>query len=206
MKMRLSIFIHGLAWVASAVLAHAAVSEVEASRLGKDLTPLGAEAKANADGSIPAWDGGIQSPPAGYKPGDHHPDPFAADQPLLTVTSANAGQHEARLTAGQLVVLKSYPNYKLVVYPTRRSASNPQRVYDATRRNATAAQLIANGNGIKDAQVGVPFPIPQSALEVLWNSLTRFRGVAAVRTIDQAAVERGGGYQLVKFEDEFLFN
>jgi hypothetical protein len=26
------------------------------------------------------------------------------------------------------------------------------------------------------------------------------------RVIDQAAVERGGGYQLVKFEDEFLFN
>src|SRR5215204_3323561 len=83
-------------------IAQAAVSETEASRLGKDLTPLGAEAGPNADGSIPAWNGGIQAPPAGYKVGDHHPDPFAADQPLYTVTPANASQHEARLTAGQL--------------------------------------------------------------------------------------------------------
>jgi hypothetical protein len=60
-----------------------------------------------------------------------------------------------------------------------------------------------SGNGITGATVGVPFPIPQSGLEVLWNFLTRYRGVAAVRYIDQAAVERGGGYQLVKFEDEF---
>lgn len=206
MKMRLPIFVRGLALIASAGLARAAVSEAEAGRLGKELTPLGAEAKGNADGSIPAWNGGIQSQPAGYKPGDHHPDPFTADQPLLTVTPANASQHEARLTAGQRAVLKAYPEYKLVVYPTHRSASNPQRIYDATRRNATTAQLISTGNGIKDAQVGVPFPIPQNGLEVLWNSLTRFRGVAAVRYIDQAAVERGGGYQLVKFEDEFLFN
>jgi hypothetical protein len=50
------------------------------------------------------------------------------------------------------------------------------------------------------------FPIPQSGLEVVWNTLTRYRGVAATRHISQAAVERGGGYQLVQFEDEFLFN
>jgi len=186
--------------------ASAAVSETEAARLGRDLTPLGGEVKASADGTIPAWTGGIQTPPAGYKPGDHHPDPFAADQPLFTITGANAASHEARLTAGQLAVLKAYPTYKLTVYPTRRSASNPQRIYDATRRNATTAQLVSNGNGISGATVGIPFPIPQNGLEVLWNSLTRYRGVAASRRIDQAAVERGGGYQLVKFEDEFLFN
>jgi hypothetical protein len=192
--------------LALATAASAAVSETEAARLGRDLTPLGGEAKANADGSIPAWTGGITAPPAGYKSGDHHPDPFAADQPLYTITGANAAQYEGKLTAGQLAVLKAYPSYKLIVYPTRRSASNPQRIYDATRRNATTAQLIANGNGIGNATVGAPFPIPQNGLEVLWNSLTRYRGVAAARRIDQAAVERGGGYQLVKFEDEFLFN
>jgi hypothetical protein len=187
-------------------LALAAVSENEAARLGRELTPLGAEAKANADGSIPAWNGGLQAPPAGYKPGAHHPDPFAGDAPLFTITPATMSQHEARLTAGHVAVLKAYAGYKMIVYPTRRSASNPQRIYDATRKNATTAQLISNGNGIKGALVGVPFPLPQSGLEVLWNSLTRYRGVAAVRRIDQAAVERGGGYQLVKFEDEFLFN
>ena len=183
-----------------------ALQAADASRLGADLTPLGAEAKGNADGSIPAWTGGITTPPAGYKPGQHHPDPFAADQPLFTITSANVAQYAEKLSAGQQAVLKAYPSYKMVVYPTHRSASNPQRVYDATKANAASAKLVANGNGVSGATVGVPFPIPQSALEVLWNFLTRYRGVAATRNIDQAAVERSGGYQLVRLEEDFLFN
>ncbi len=186
--------------------AHAAVSEAEAARLGRDLTPLGAEMKGNADGTIPTWEGGITAPPAGYQRGMHHPDPYASDQPLYTITSANMGQYEGRLTAGHVAVLKAYPDYKLIVYPTHRSAANPQRIYDATRRNATSARLVDGGNGLSGAIGGVPFPIPQSGLEVVWNFLTRYRGVTAERHIDQAAVERGGGYQLVKFEDEFLFN
>jgi hypothetical protein len=40
----------------------AAVSAQEAARLGKDLTPMGAEKAGNAAGTIPAWDGGITSP------------------------------------------------------------------------------------------------------------------------------------------------
>lgn len=190
----------------SATGLQAAVSEAEAAKLGRELTPLGAEKAGNADGTIPAWTGGITTPPAGYKVGDHHPDPFASDQPLYTVTAANLAQYESRLSAGHLALFKAYPNYKLVVYPSRRSASYPQRVYDATRQNATTAQLVSNGNGISGAILGVPFPIPQNGLEVVWNFLTRYRGIAAVRRIDQAAVERGGGYQLVKLEDEFLFN
>ena len=195
-----------LCLLSTAVATRAAVAESEAAKLGTELTPLGAQTAGNADGSIPAWNGGITTPPAGYKPGAHHPDPFAGDQPLYTITSANLGQYGAKLTPGQIAVLKAYSTYKLPVYPSHRSASYPQRVYDATRKNATSAQLVSGGNGISGAIVGVPFPVPQSGLEVVWNFLTRYRGVAAVRHLDQAAVERGGGYQLVKFEDEFLFN
>jgi hypothetical protein len=192
--------------VVAAGAGRAAVSESEAAKLGQNLTPVGAEKTASADGVIPAWEGGITAPPAGYKVGDHHPDPFANDRPLYTITAANAGQYEGKVAAGHLAILKAYGDYKLNVYPTRRSASYPQRLYDATRRNATTAQLVSGGNGISGAIGGVPFPVPQSGLEVVWNFLTRYRGVAAARHIDQAAVERGGGYQLVKFEDEFLFN
>ena len=188
------------------LLASAAYAAGDASRLGKDLTPLGAETQANADGTIPAWNGGILTPPAGYKPGDHHPDPFPADQPLFTITPANAAQHEAKLTAGHLAVLKAYPDYKLIVYPTRRSASNPQRIYDATRQNVDTAKLVAGGNGFTGAVLGVPFPIPQNGLEVMWNFLTRYRGVTATRHVDQAAVERGGHFTLVRFDDAMVFN
>jgi hypothetical protein len=186
--------------------ARAAVSPAEAARLGADLTPLGAETAGNADGTIPAWNGGILTPPAGYKVGDHHPDPFAADKPLYTVTPANLGQYEAKLTAGSVSLLKAYADYKLIVYPTRRSANNPQRIYDATRANATTGTLANNGNSFENAIVGAPFPIPASGMEVMWNHLARYRGVAASRHIAQAAPTRGGSYTLVQFEDEFLFN
>ena len=184
----------------------AAISEAQAARLGADLTPLGAEKAGSADGTIPAWDGGITTPPAGYKVGDHHPDPYAADQPLYTVTAANLAQYQDRLTAGHIALLKAYPDYKLLVYPSHRSASNPQRIYDATRQHAITAKLTEGGNGITGSVVGIPFPIPASGLEVVWNHLTRYRGIAASRHIGQAAPQRNGSYTLVDFEDEFLFN
>ena len=192
--------------LATTALAHAAVAEADLARLGRDLTPLGAERAGNADGTIPAWEGGITTPPAGYQVGDHHPDPFAADQPLYTITPANLAQYESRLTAGAVSLLKAYPSYQMIVYPTRRSASAPQRVYDATRRNAPTARLTEGGNGVAGTVAGVPFPLPKDGLEVLWNHLTRYRGVAATREIGQAMPSRGGSYNLVQFNDEFLFN
>jgi hypothetical protein len=184
----------------------AGIAAVDPNRLGQDLTPLGGEKAGNADGSIPAWDGGIITPPAGYKPGDHHPDPYAGDQVLFTITPANADRYADRLTAGQLALLKAYPDYKMPVYPTHRSASNPQRIYDATKRYATTAALTEGGNGITGCVIGIPFPQPENGLQAIWNFLVRYRGIAAERFIGQAAPQRDGSYNLVQFDDEFLFN
>ena len=130
----------------------AAVSEADAARLGKDLTPMGAIRAGNSDGTIPAWDGGITTPPADYKPGDHHPDPFASDQILYTINAQNKDQYKDKLTAGHLAMFDTYPDsFKLNVYPSRRSAAFPQRIYDATLVNATKAKLVADGNGVSDA-------------------------------------------------------
>ncbi|HEC26388.1 MAG TPA: DUF1329 domain-containing protein [Gammaproteobacteria bacterium] len=182
----------------------AAVSEAEAARLGKDLTPMGAIKAGNADGTIPAWNGGITTPPAIYKPGDHHQDPFPSDKILYTITAQNKDQYKDKLTAGHLAMLDTYPDsFKINVYPTRRSASYPQRIYDATRKNATRATLVADGNGVKDAIIGIPFPIPANGHEAIWNHLLRFRGDIVGRWIAQAAPTRSGKYTLVKFEDEF---
>ena len=202
--MRISAFALGALLASSS--AFAAVSPDEAARLAKDLTPLGAERAGNADGSIPAWTGGITQAPAGYTPGMHHPDPYAADQPLYVITGANCEQYKDKLTAGSLALLKAYPDYKVPVYPTHRSASVPQYVYDATFANATRAQLVHDGNGVEGAIIGVPFPIPQNGQEVMWNFLLRFRGVSAIRHIAQAAPTRGGDYTLVDFNEKFLFN
>lgn len=191
----------------SGVSSFAKVTQAEANRLGNDLTPIGAEIAGNADGSIPAWDGGITQPPAGYQVGMHHPDPYAGDRPLYTVTAQNMGQYADKLTEGHKALLQAYPDtYKLIVYPSRRSASNPQRIYDYTKRNATSATLVEGGNGIQGAVIGIPFPIPQSGLEVVWNHLTRYRGQAAKRFTAQASPTRSGRFTLVNIDDQFFFN
>lgn len=186
--------------------ARAAISPEQAERLGKDLTPVGAEKAGNADGSIPAWDGGIVTPPADYRPGAFHTDPYAADKPLATVTADNLASYEAKLSAGHIALLKTYKDYKLLVYPSHRSFSNPDWVYANTQHYATTAVLTNNGNGFAKAWGCTPFPVPQSGLEVIWNHLTRYRGVSAIRYISQAAPLRNGNYSLVDFEDDFLFN
>jgi hypothetical protein len=187
--------------VASSV--QAALSTEEIARLGGDLTPLGAEKAGSADGTIPSWEGGITRPPAGYKPGMHHPDPYAGDEVLFTITAANMGPHKDKLTPGHQAMLQTYPSFSMRIYPTRRSASFPQRIYDATRRVAATARLVENGYGVTGATIGIPFPIPKSGIEVIWNHLLRYRGDIAARTIAQAAPTRGGNYTLVQFADEF---
>lgn len=203
MKLSTLLFVASLG---AATLVRAAITPEQAARLGQDLTPLGGERAGNAAGTIPAWTGGITTPPAGYKPGMHHIDPYASDQPLYVITAQNLAEHEAQLTAGSIALLKAYPDYKIIVYPTHRSASNPQSVYDATKECALTAKLNPDGNAFSGAIRGVPFPIPQNPLEIIWNHLTHYRGIAAVRTIAQAAPLPSGSYTLVQFEDEFLFN
>ena len=203
--MKTKLLLSSVLCLLSSVAASAALSSADASRLGNDLTPLGGEKAGNADGSIPAWTGGITTAPAGYQVGQHHPDPFAADALKFTITGANADQHADKLSAGHLALLKAYPSYTMPVYASHRSASNPQRIYDATRYNATNAGLIAGGNGIEGTAAGIPFPIPQSGQEVIWNHITRYRGEQVRMVTNHAAVLKGGDYVLVKRERDLMF-
>lgn len=185
----------------------AAVSADEAASLGKTLTPFGAQRAGNAAGTIPAWTGGITQAPAQYKAaGQHHPDPFANDRPLFTITHANLNQYKSNLTAGQLALFESYPDsYQMPVYQSRRSGSAPQWVYDNIQKNATSARLLDGGNGFADAYGAIPFPIPRSGVEALWNHIARYRGRYIVRRASEVAVQRNGAYSLVTSQQEALF-
>lgn len=180
----------------------AELSADQVARLGADLTPFGGERAGNAEGTIPPWEGGIAVPPAAYQPGMHHPDPYADDRVVFTIDQSNMEQYKEKLTRGQQAMLTAYKSFYMNVYPTRRSASAPQRIYDATRKVAATARLIDDGNGVTGAIIGIPFPIPANGLEAIWNHLLRFRGQTVVRYIGQAMPTRGGDYTLVRFEDE----
>lgn len=183
----------------------AKVTQQEAAALGTTLTPLGAIKAGNADGSIPAWEGGITSAPAGYEKGKVHVDPFAADKPLYEITAANLAQYQAMLSPGQIAMFKRYPNYKMKVYPTRRSAAFPKEIYDAAVQDATTAELTADGNGVTNATRTSPFPIPKSGLETIWNHLMRYRGETTERKVKQVTPTPDGAFSPVQFSERVLW-
>ena len=202
---KLTLISSAIALVLSCSVA-AKISSEQAARLGNDLTPLGGEKAANADGSIPAWNGGITSAPAGYTPGMHHPDPFKDDKILMTIDKSNVDQYKNLLSPGQIKLFEIYPDtYKMNIYQSRRTASFPQYVYDATKQIATKAELIEGGNGIVNAAIGIPFPIPQNGLEAVWNHLLRYRGVAASRNGGQAAPTATGAFTIIGFDEQIMF-
>ncbi len=177
------------------------------ARLGNDLTPMGSIRAGNADGTIPAWDGGVTQDdwPAGYQPGDRHPDLYAGDEPLFTITAQNYREYADRLGAGQIALFERYPDtYYMKVYPTHRSASFPQRIYEATIDNAATGRLVANGEGVEDVYEGFPFPLPQNAYELMWNHKLKYKGIGGARYNNQVVPTASGSFQLIKLREELL--
>jgi hypothetical protein len=177
------------------------------ARLGNDLTPMGSLRAGNADGTIPAWTGGIglDDWPAGYQPGDRHLNPYPNDEPLFVITGDNYQDYADRLSVGQIATFERYPDtYQMRVYPTRRSAAFPQFIYDATIRNASTGRLISEGEGVADVSEGFPFPLPQNAYELMWNHKLKYKGTGGVRYNNQVAPTATGSYQLVRLREELL--
>jgi hypothetical protein len=173
--------------------AFAAVTAEEAKQLGTTLTPVGAEKAGNKEGTIPEWTGGMTTPPANYTKGSgKRPDPFASEKPRLTITGKNAAEHASKLTAGAQELLKRYPDYRMDVFPTHRTSTQPKRLLDNAAKNALNAKTNNNGLGIEGAIPGVPFPIPKTGYEAMWNHLTRYVGQTYVKydsyNVDSAGV------------------
>ena len=188
--------------------AMAKVSPEEAAKLGTSLTPLGAEKAGNADGSIPAWTGGLPTNAAAVDAKGFLADPFASEQPLFTITAANAEQYKAKLSAGQLAMFKRYPaTYKIPVYPSHRSAALPDSIYAAAKTSALNTESIDGGNGLAgfgDSRY-YAFPIPKSGVEVVWNHTTRYRGGNAKRYMTRVQPQANGTFSMIEFVDEVSF-
>ncbi len=161
-------------------LSLAKVDEATAKRLKNDLTPMGAERFGNSEGTIPAWDGGIKAPLSDYREGEFHPDPYKDDKQLFSITKDNMKQYENNLTDGQKALITQYaPGYVIPVYPSHRSASYPDWIYEKLYENALSAELQENANGVRNTIATSPFPIPKNGVEAIWNHILRFRGEQA---------------------------
>lgn len=179
-----------LALFAPILSANAAVGADEAAKLKTELTPFGAEKAANKDGSIPAWTGGYTMAIPGDKPGGTRGDPFKGEKPLFSITAKNLDQYADKLADGSKALFKKYPDYRIDVYPTHRTAAAPQWVYDNTFKNATRAKL--NGDVPEGAYGGIPFPIPKTGAEVMWNHNLRWRAPSVNFAVTQYQITADG--------------
>lgn len=184
----------------------AKVDQAQADKLGgSELTVTGAQVAGNADGSIPAYSGGLKQPPACYKGGSWLCDPFADDKPLFTITAQNMEQYKDKLSAGQIAMFKKYPStYRMPVYPTRRSFRLPEDVIAITKKNAVNTETLGV-TGLKNyTPMGYPFPIAQNGLEMVWNHIARWRGTGVDRYAGQVTPQANGSYSMVMFHDEVV--
>lgn len=152
------------------------VASDDIDALGKTLTPWGAIKAANADGTIPAYSGGIQ-PPAEYDPAKPgiRPDPFQDEKPRLVITADNMAQYEDNLSEGIKEMLRRYPTFRLDVYPTHRTARYPDYIVENTLKNARECRLAENRLQLEgNCYGGVPFPLPKNGSEVMWNRSLKF--------------------------------
>ena len=175
------------------------------ARLGKDLTAVGAERAGNADGTIPAYDGGLTQAPAGWTPQQGYVDPFPDDKPLYTITAANAAQYDARLTRGEAELLRKSPQaFRMNVYPTRRTVAYPKAVTDTVV--AQAGQTTLQGFGLKNLNgTTTPFPIPANGLEAIWNHLVRYLGGGIVRAGHSFPVRPSGDFFKIGFRAQRIY-
>lgn len=151
-------------------------SPEEAAKLGTEFTCWGAP--KGASGGIPAWAGNPKAP-AGFKPGSGvYPNPFPDDKPILKITQANMAQYADKLSEVQKEILKRHADYRLDVYPTRRTYAEPAHLCDAARKNVVTAKLEDGGSALVNAFGAIPFPFPKTGHEVMWNHLTAWRGEA----------------------------
>jgi hypothetical protein len=205
MNMKLRIFAMAITLLCS-LIAQAKVNEQEASQLSTTLTPIGAEMAANTDGSIPAWTGsGVENIPASYAGhGTIHPDPYPDEKAILIIDSSNYKQHAGQLSPGQVAMFERYPDtFKMPIYVTHRTTTYPDWYVENTRKLATTAELEEDGNGVKNAHAGIPFPIPKSGVEVVWNHLLRFQGKYQEVKFTQVTPDVNGRYiedKLVRYQ------
>lgn len=202
-KVKIITLIAGAALLVSGT-AWAKVTPAEAEKLKGELTPFGAERAGNADGTIPAWEGGIKGIPEGLgytAPGDFHPNPFKDDKVLFSITAENMDQYADKLSAGVKALFKKSPTFRMDVYQTRRTASAPQKIYDNTFKNATIVELTPDKQGIvlNGGGAGIPFPIAKNGNEMMFNHNLRWRGKGTSGDFNSftiqpsGAISRGGG-------------
>jgi hypothetical protein len=117
-------------------------------------------------------------------------------------------QYADKLTESHKALLTAYDSFYMNIYPTRRTWGAPEWYYEATKKTAANAELVAGGNGIETGGPigGIAFPLPKDGLEVIWNHIIRWKGYGhKERQASIISVSRGGELNVTKNIDRVFF-
>ena len=181
-----------------------ALAQVPAAQPGRDLTPVGAERAGNAQGTIPPWTGGLKEPPAGWRPEMGYIDPFPGDEPLFKITRENWANHKEQLMPGMVALLQKTDSFQMPVFRTRRTAVYPAAVTAEVANQAGTAQIDGSAV-VVPAYNPVPFPVPKTGLEAIWNHLLRYLGGGVERTAFAFPVRASGDYYRIGFKSRRIY-
>lgn len=180
----------------ASVLAYQKIDKSEADKLGSELTPMGANPAANADGSIPAWKGDVLGTPPGVQyggSGSPYPDPYANEKPLFSITSANLDKYRDKLSDGMIALFEKFPDsFRMDIYPSHRDFRYDPQIEARTKWNVGNAELVNGIDGLQKFTGGVPFPVPQNGAEVIWNARINQPIPVADSLFDELAVYADG--------------
>ncbi len=182
----------------TATPAFSKVTSEEAAKLKSEFNPMGGERAGNKEGTIPAWTGGLSTIPESIdyevKSGLPHPDPYAEDKILFTITAQNVDQYKDKLSPGILKMFEIYPDtFKIHVYPSRRSAAYGEKYYEGMYSNALTAECIDEYGSVRNFTKGFPFPIPKSGIEVMCNFILRPHGAKCWTYYVGGGIVQGNG-------------
>lgn len=173
--------------------AQAAVSKEGEAKLGSDqYNCLGGKIAGTEE--VAKWTGKwFKQWPGMNKESGYVPSPYADEKPDFTVTADNMSKYADKLTEGQKALLEKYPDeFRMNVYPSHRDFRMPDYVCKDTKSNATHAKLIEDGLAVTGHGGGVPFPVPKTGLQAIWNVINAISGWSEEATYDSAAVYSNG--------------
>jgi hypothetical protein len=179
----------------AALMPFAAVLDAGAAPAGR--TAVGAEQAGNVSGTIPPWTGGLLTPPPRWTPGQAYADPFADERPLYTVQAGNAQDYREGLTPGTKALLARYPQFRMPVYPSHRTAGYGSKTKPRPTDKGALAPAVAGS---------VPFPEPRDGLQAITNHLLRDLGGGVERSFDSFVVRASGDYTRIGFHDQRVYD
>ena len=155
------------------------------------LTPFGALTDASGDGKVGAW------------PVAPELD-LASDGVFLVINAANIAPHRADLPAGLAALIERYPEtFAVNLYPSRRTHRAPAWIDQSTLEQHGKASLGKDGAGFSGVRAAIPFRQPETALEVYWNHIARWRGSDLIANGQEVRVYADGKPTRIKRQTMF---